>query len=104
MAGHHIVFFRGFHRLAVNRSAGGGIPSFALPDRQKLPLPVLEGSSLNVEHDIAPHGTFSFVRAGPDNLNDSFANEIADILRELISHITPVVDDLENEGGEGDEA
>ena len=73
-------------------------------NRQKLPLPALEGSSLNVEHDIDSHGIFSFVRAGPDNLNDTFANEIADSLRELISQITPVVDDLENEGGEEDEA
>ncbi len=73
-------------------------------NRQRLPLPALESSSLNVEQAIDSHGIFSFVRAGPDNLNNSFANKIADTLRELISQITPVVNDLENEGGEDDEA
>ena len=73
-------------------------------NRQRLPLPALESSNLNVEQAIDSHGIFSFVRAGPDNLNDSFANNIADTLRELISQITPVVNDLENEGGEEDEA
>ena len=73
-------------------------------NRQRLPLPALESSSLNVEQTIDSHGICSFVRAGPDNLNDSFANNIADTLRELISQITPMVNDLENEGGEEDEA
>ena len=73
-------------------------------NRGKLSIPALEGISLNVEKEINPNGIFVFVRTGPDELSDSFAHNNAETLRELIEEITPLVDDLDNEGGEEDEA
>ncbi len=72
-------------------------------NRQKLSLPALEGISLNAQHEVAPHGIYTFVKIGPDTLNDNFANRIAEILREFIEQITPIVDDFGNESGEEDE-
>ena len=73
-------------------------------NRRKLPLPALDGISLNAEQEIAPHGIYTLVRTGPDTLNDNFANQIAEILREFIVQITPIVDDFGNESSEEDEA
>ena len=73
-------------------------------NRRKLPLPALDGISLNAEEEIASHGIYTFVRIDPDTLNDNFANQIAEILREFIVQITPIVDDFGNESSEEDEA
>ena len=73
-------------------------------NRRKLPLPALDGINLNAQQEIASHGIYTFVRTGPDTLNDNFANQIAEILREFIVQITPIVDDFGNESSEDDEA
>ena len=75
----------------------------AFENRRKLSIPALEGISLNVQQEINPNGIFVFVGTGPDELSDDFANNNAEILRELIKEITPLVNDLENEAGEGEE-
>jgi hypothetical protein len=41
---------------------------------------------------------------GNNSLNDDFADSIADVLCSFIKQITPIVEDLENESGEEDEA
>ena len=67
-------------------------------NRTKIPLPALDGISLETRRNEHPHGIYDFVRVGPDTLNDNFANQIAETLREFIVQVTPIVDDLENEG------
>ena len=71
-------------------------------NRQMIHLPALDGINLNTQRNELPNGIYNFVRIGPDTLNDKFANQIAEILREFIVEITPVVDDLGNETGEED--
>ena len=44
-----------------------------------------------------------FVRTGTGLLDDDFAGEIAEILRETIEQVTPIIDDLETESNEEDE-
>jgi hypothetical protein len=66
-------------------------------NRRKLSLPDIDGISLNSQQEIDPHGIYTFVRTGPDTLNDNFATKIAEILREFIEYITPIVDDFGNE-------
>ena len=73
-------------------------------NRRKLTLPGLDGINFNAEQEIAPHGIYTIVRTGPDTLNDNFAKQIAEILREFIVQITPIVDDFGNESSEDDEA
>ena len=41
-----------------------------------------------------------YVRMGSDTLNDNFAGRIAEMLRQFIEKITPVVDNLEDENNE----
>ena len=67
-------------------------------NRRKLPLPALDG--IDVQENVLPHGIYNFVRTGPDTLNYDFANRIAEILRQLIEQVTPIVDDFGNEIGE----
>ena len=45
-----------------------------------------------------------FVTIGTGMLDDDFANRIAEIAKEFIEQITPMVDELENETGDEDEA
>ena len=40
------------------------------------------------------------MRIGSDTLNDNFAGRIADMLRQFIEKITPIVDNLEDETNE----
>lgn len=58
--------------------------------------------------ELHPNQTFDRnnyvgVQMGMDTLNDEFAEKTAATLRTFIEHITPIVDDLENESGEADE-
>lgn len=73
-------------------------------NRRKLSVPALEGIHLNAGQESNSQGDFTFVRTGPDTLNDSFANRNAETLREFIEEITPLIDDLENETSEEDDA
>ena len=90
--------------LRPQEESGKWLAIVLFENRRKLSLPALDDIRLNAQQEIAPHGIYVFVRTGPDTLNDNFANEIAEILRKFIVEITPAVDDLENEGGEDDEA
>ena len=53
--------------------------------------------------EIAPNGIYTFVTTGPDFLNDSFANQIAEVLRDFIVEITPIVNDFGNDSSEENE-
>ena len=66
-------------------------------NRQKLPLPAPDGLALNLHQEVASHGVYTYTTTGPDTLNDEFAGRIAEILREFITQITPIVDDYGNE-------
>lgn len=66
-------------------------------NRQKLPLPAPDGLELNLHQEVASHGVYTYTTTGPDTLNDDFAGRIAEILREFITQITPIVDDYGNE-------
>ena len=41
-----------------------------------------------------------YVKMGNDSLNDNFANRIAEMLRQFIEKITPVVDAFEDDANE----
>ena len=73
-------------------------------NRQKLTFPALDTISLDAQQETVPYGNFIVVRTDPDTLNDNFANQIAEILREFIVQITPIVDDFGNDSSEEDEA
>ena len=62
---------------------------------------LLEGIEIHPEQHIEEN--WIEVNVGPDTLNDEFAGEIAAVVRSFIERITPIIDDLENEIGEGDE-
>ena len=62
-------------------------------NRTKTPLPTLNSISLETLRNEHPHGIYDFVRVGSDTLNDNFANQIAETLREFIVQVTPIVDD-----------
>ncbi len=64
----------------------------------------LENIEIHARQEKSSRGAGIRVRTGPGALDDDFANEIAEILREIIEQGTPVIDDLENETGDGDEA
>ena len=70
----------------------------------KIPLSALDGISLETRRNENRYGIYNFAIVGPDTLNDNFANQIAETLREFIVQITPIVNDLENEGDGDDEA
>ena len=89
--------------LYPREEPGRWMANISFDNRQKLPLTALHGVSLNAQEEIAPHGNYTFTRVGADTLNDDFANKIADILREFIVQITPIVDDFGNDSSEEDE-
>ena len=76
--------------------------TISFDNRRKLPLPALDDISLNIQQNVLPHGIYNFVRSGPDTLNDNFANQIAEILRDFIVQITPIVNDFGNDNSEED--
>ena len=80
------------------------LATISFDNRRKLPLPALDDISLNTQQNVLPHGIYNFVRTGPDTLNDNFANQIAEILRDFIVHITPIVNDYGNESSEENES
>ena len=67
-------------------------------DERKLALPRLESVQIHENQETDEEGIF--VRIGSDTLNDNFAGRIADMLRQFIEKITPIVDNLEDETNE----
>ena len=67
-------------------------------DEHQLALPSLNGVSLHERQTSDADGVQ--VSMEPGELNDDFAMEIADTLRQFIAQITPIVDDLGNESDE----
>ena len=67
-------------------------------DERKRALPHLESVQIHEGQETDEEGIF--VRIGSDTLNDNFAGRIADILRQFIEKITPIVDNLEDETNE----
>ena len=67
-------------------------------DERKLVLPRLESVQIHADQVTDEEGVF--VRVGTDTLNDDFAGRIADMLRQFIETITPIVDNPEDEGNE----
>ena len=61
-------------------------------------------SDINVHAGQERRRAGLYVRIGPGMLDDDFANRIAEIAKEFIEQITPMVDELENETGDEDEA
>ena len=55
-------------------------------------------NSVNLHHDQKLDQTGIEVRMGSDTLNGDFANRIAEMTRLFIEQITPIVDDMGNEG------
>ncbi len=70
---------------------------------QSIPLTNLGSIKPDLPVEIAPDGAHVRTEAGPDTLNDDYGARIAEIMRELITQITPIVDDYDNEAGEEDE-
>ena len=58
-------------------------------DERKLALPLLESVQIREDQEIDEEGIF--VRVGTETLNDDFAGRIADMLRQFIETITPMV-------------
>ena len=58
-------------------------------DERKLALPLLESVQIREDQEIDEEGIF--VRVGTETLNDDFAGRIADMLRQFIETITPIV-------------
>ena len=83
---------------------GKWLTTVLFENRQKLSLPALDGIGLNARREIVPHGVYVFQNIGTDALNDGLANRSAEVLREFIVQITPIVDDVENEGDEEEDA
>ena len=77
--------------------------SISFDNRNKLSLTGLNSVIPNTMEEIAPNGIYTFVTTGPDFLNDSFANQIAEVLRDFIVEITPIVNDFGNDSGEENE-
>ena len=77
--------------------------SISFDNREKLALPALDSITLETRRNESPHGIYNFVTIGPDTLNENFASQIAEILRDFIVHITPIIDDFGNGNNEGDE-
>ena len=73
-------------------------------NRLGLALPALDGIAPDAERNQGPNGSFIYKATGSDTLNDKFASEIAEGLRDLIEQITPIVDDFGNESSEEDVA
>ncbi len=69
-------------------------------NNRKLALPLLDGIRLHEHQRTDPKGIF--VGMGYDTLNDDFADRIAEMLREFIEQITPIVDDPDNESDEAE--
>ena len=67
-------------------------------DERKLALPRLESVQIHEDQETDEEGIF--VRIGSDTLNDDFAGRIAEMLRQFIEKITPIVDNLEDETNE----
>ena len=67
-------------------------------DERKLALPRLESVQIREDQETDEEGIF--VRVGTDTLNDNFAGMIAEMLRQFIETITPIVDNLEDENNE----
>ena len=63
-------------------------------------------ADLHVQADqIVPYGSWGCnveVVRGGQSLDESFANTLADTLRQFIEEISPLVDDFENERNEED--
>ncbi len=67
-------------------------------DERNLTFPLMENVQVHEKQETDEEGVF--VRIGTDILNDAFAGRIADTLRQFIEKITPIVDNLEDEGNE----
>ena len=73
-------------------------------NRQGLALPALEGIAPGAERNQGPNGSFIYKATGSDTLSDNFGSKIAEVLRDLIEQITPIVNDFGNESTEEEEA
>ncbi|MDE2860475.1 MAG: endonuclease NucS [Chloroflexota bacterium] len=67
-------------------------------DERKLTSQHLERAQIHENQETDDEGLF--VKIGVETLNDDFAGRIADTLRQVIEHITPIVDNLEEESNE----
>ena len=83
--------------LYPQEEQGTWLATVSFDNRYKLPLPALDGIGLDIRRNELPHGIYDFVRIGSDTLNEGFANQIAEVLRQFIVEITPIVDDYGNE-------
>ncbi len=89
--------------LYPQEEQGKWLATVSFDNRQKLSLPALDGISIDTQRSELPHGIYNYVRIAPDALNDDFASRIAEVLRELILEVTPIVDDFGNDSSEDDE-
>ena len=67
-------------------------------DDRNLTSAALEGVRLDKDQEDDDMGIY--VKMGNDSLNDNFANRIAEMLRQFIEKITPVVDAFEDDANE----
>ena len=88
----------------ANEEPGEWRAEVLFENRQGLALPALDGIAPDAERNQGPNGSFIYKATGSDTLNDKFASEIAEGLRDLIEQITPIVDDFGNESSEEDVA
>ena len=92
--------------LKPNEEQGKWLADILFENREGLSLPALDSidlGSLNARRNTNSHGSFIYSTTGPALLDDAFASQIAQTLRQFIELITPVVDDYGNEGGEDEE-
>ena len=92
--------------LKPHEEQGKWLADILFENRERLSLPVLDSidlGSLNARRNTNSHGSFIYSTTGAALLDDDFASQIAQTLRQFIELITPIVDDYGNEGGEDEE-
>jgi hypothetical protein len=79
---------------------GKWLASVSFDNRNQIGLTGVDSIVPDAKEEISPQGIYTFVNVGTDKLNDDFAARIAQVLREFIAQITPIVDDMGNENNE----
>ena len=83
--------------LTPGGETGEWLAVVSFENHQKLALSELSGITIDSQREVVSEGIYTSVTIGTDTLNDDFAGRIAEILREFITQITPIVDDYGNE-------